>query len=345
MMTRRARRRPVGPPSVRMGGLAAVAGLLALLFPGGEAAAQVTASERATLSQVISGTEVELDYSRPSARGREPLFGGVVPWGEVWTPGANVNTTLRLSKDATLDGHEVPAGLYGVWIQVAEDGAWTFVLHGDTALFHTDHPPVESGFLSFPVEREGGDDFVETLTLDLQHIRADGAVLQLAWGHDRVRVDLGVDPGFVTTVAPEVAERFVGDWEVDQSMGVPPDSVVADIRASLSPEELPMFEGWLASMMEPRTLHIRYEDEYLVVEDPGMEAFYAQGTASVTLILMERADGIFEQGVLFQGELAFAGDVGLWEFEFDGSGRAVSFVGRGPMDEVAARGTRLLPGG
>ncbi len=78
------------------------------------AQAQVRTSERATVSQTIDGTVIEIDYARPRLRGRTS-FGGVVHWGEMWTPGANWATTLRVSRDVRLDGHLVPAGEYSVW--------------------------------------------------------------------------------------------------------------------------------------------------------------------------------------------------------------------------------------
>jgi len=57
-----------------------------LIFPS-ESAAQTMQSEDGVLKQTISGTEVTIEYSRPSVRGREPLFGGLEKWGHTWTPG------------------------------------------------------------------------------------------------------------------------------------------------------------------------------------------------------------------------------------------------------------------
>ena len=86
---------------------------LVLLVPPGEGSAQA-ASELADFTQVVSGTEIEIVWSRPSLRGREVIFGRQIPWGEVWTPGANRATTIRFSKDVVLSGTPVPAGRYSV---------------------------------------------------------------------------------------------------------------------------------------------------------------------------------------------------------------------------------------
>ena len=71
------------------------------------AAAQVRLSERGRVSQTVSGTTITVDYARPGARGRD-IFGGVVHWGEVWTPGANWGTTLEVDRAIKLNGHDVP---------------------------------------------------------------------------------------------------------------------------------------------------------------------------------------------------------------------------------------------
>ena len=95
----------------RPGGLRRILPLTAVVVGLGGAPvvrAQIRASELATVSQVIDGTRISIEYSRPRARGRQNVFGGEVKWQEVWTPGANFATTLELSKGLKIDGHAVP---------------------------------------------------------------------------------------------------------------------------------------------------------------------------------------------------------------------------------------------
>jgi len=302
------------------------------------ASAQVTASERSTVKQTITGVEIEIDYSRPSARGREPLFGGVVPWGEVWTPGANTNSTIRFSDSVTVNGFDVPPGLYGMWIQVLDDEPWQFVLHSDTARFHTEHPAVESGFLHFPVERERGEDFVDTLTLDLQRVRADGAILQLAWGTNRVRVPIGVDPGYVLTVSAQEAERYVGEWILDQTANMPPEEMVQQWIATMTPEMSAAVLEMVALGREPYPITIEHDEKgQLVFLDPVLEKWWMAPPGGAQGILLPRAEGIFDTGSLLMGDLVAAEadgpSGGFWEFEFDESGRAIRIVGRAKQDD------------
>src|SRR5262245_42975996 len=113
--------------------------LLTLATVEARAHAQVLASEKASVSQTVDGTKTTVSYHRPRARGRTNLFGSRVRWGEIWTPGANLATTLNVTKDVVLQGQPVPQGTYSVWI-VVERGPWEMVLDKDTMLFHTQGP-------------------------------------------------------------------------------------------------------------------------------------------------------------------------------------------------------------
>ena len=90
------------------------------------AAPQIRGSEWASVSQTLDGTTLTVEYHRPAARGR-PLFGSLVPWDRVWTPGANWATTFQADRDVRLNGVEVPAGTYSVW-RIPRPGPWTLTL-------------------------------------------------------------------------------------------------------------------------------------------------------------------------------------------------------------------------
>ena len=79
-----------------LGVLMGIAALPCLVSP---AQSQIRASERGSITQTIDGTTITVDYARPRTRGRAAVFGGEVHWKEVWTPGANMATTLEVSKN------------------------------------------------------------------------------------------------------------------------------------------------------------------------------------------------------------------------------------------------------
>lgn len=178
-----------------------------------DASAQIRASERGAVSQTIDGTTITIDYSRPQARGRDSLFGGVVPWGKVWTPGANWATTIEVSREVTLNGHALAAGTYSVWMEVQPD-EWTAIFDPEPRRFHLFAPPKSEGQVRFAVRPEMQGTHTEVLTWSFPSVRPTGATLRLAWGETGVPFDVGVMPSRPVTVAPEVAERYVGSYEL-----------------------------------------------------------------------------------------------------------------------------------
>jgi hypothetical protein len=72
------------------------------------------ASPEETVSFTLGSGTVEVNYSRPSVRGRS-IFGGLVPYGKVWHTGANEATTITFSQDVLFGDKSVPAGTYTLW--------------------------------------------------------------------------------------------------------------------------------------------------------------------------------------------------------------------------------------
>jgi hypothetical protein len=114
--------------------LAGLAGAVALHLAAGAAFAQQQLdlprpSPNAWVSQMVGVTKISITYSRPGVKGRK-IWGGLVPYGEVWRTGANENTTISFSTPVKVEGHELPAGTYGLQtIPTADD--WTIIFSKD----------------------------------------------------------------------------------------------------------------------------------------------------------------------------------------------------------------------
>lgn len=328
---------------------ALLAALAALCWPA--AASSQAASERATFTQIISGTEIEIAWSRPSLRGRDEIFGRQIPWGEVWTPGANRATTIRFSKDVVLSGTPVPAGRYSVWLRVLEHDPWRLALHADTILGHSAHPPIEEAVLHVGVVRSRTEQVQESLEWDLDRIRIDGAELVMHWGKDRVVVPLEVDPGIVLATPEADARPLLGEWMYDDRPSLP--SAEAMQRFSARPESpMARFLEVLTSVERPRPVRIEYDEDtgLVLFVDPlmaeGEAAFYsADGDAPVVAYgqaLLPRTHGFFSVAGTFGGEVAAADPrfAPIIEFEYDASGRAVAFSIRGGDESIRGTGVR-----
>jgi hypothetical protein len=172
-----------------------LASVLSIIGPlGRSAAAQIRASERGSVSQTVDGTVIALDYGRAQARGRDSLFGKVVTRDEVWTPGANVATTLQVSRDVTVGGKPLPAGKYSVWLTSDPASEWVMYFHRNTALFHTQHPKPAEMALAVPVPHTTTGEHVEVLTFDFPRVTPTGTQLRLRWGSTTVPLEIGVAP-------------------------------------------------------------------------------------------------------------------------------------------------------
>src|SRR5579864_5282364 len=76
------------------------------------------------------GKSVKTAYSSPRAKGRK-IYGGLVPYGEVWRTGANEATTFVTSTDVVVGGKAVPAGSYTIFT-VPNADKWTLIINKKT---------------------------------------------------------------------------------------------------------------------------------------------------------------------------------------------------------------------
>lgn len=76
---------------------------------------------------LVSGTHFMIKYHAPAVRGRT-IWGGLVPYGEVWVTGAHSATSLEADKPFTVNGTSVPAGKYAVFTIPGKE-KWTFIIN------------------------------------------------------------------------------------------------------------------------------------------------------------------------------------------------------------------------
>lgn len=80
------------------------------------------ASPAATATGNINGANITINYSSPSVKGRK-IWGELVPYGKVWRAGANAPTTFETDKALRVDGKDLPAGKYAVYVIPEKDDA------------------------------------------------------------------------------------------------------------------------------------------------------------------------------------------------------------------------------
>lgn len=137
------------------------------------------ASQHGAVTQQVNETTVTIEYDRPVARGRA-LFGELIEWDVVWTPGANRATWVEFSTAVTLQGVSLEAGRYGVWLVPHDREPWevTLVREWDT---HHSFYPYESEALEVTATPEAGA-HVEALAFYFPEVGPYQTTLRLHWG-------------------------------------------------------------------------------------------------------------------------------------------------------------------
>lgn len=197
-------------PSV--GRLTALFLLLTLVVPG-SAPAQPRASPFGTVSQLIDSTTITVEYYRPSVRGRA-IFGRLVKWGEVWTPGANWATTLELNRDVRIEGQPLPRGKYSVWMIPAQTpDSWTVVLNRTARRFHVMRPDSKDDQLRFKVPADSGF-HLEMLTFSFPVVTRTGATLAFHWAGTLVPMRLDVVSSRPAIATAHPLSSYAGSYEL-----------------------------------------------------------------------------------------------------------------------------------
>lgn len=158
--------------------------LAALALPLPLLAQQPAKSPAAEIEQVVGNTTIEVDYARPSARGRT-IYGDLVPYGEVWRAGANASTKLSFSRPVKIGGKQLAAGVYSLFAIPGKD-EWTIILNKDTAAWGSYQYSEALDAVRLTAKPVKIEPYVETFTIGFDALKDDSATLQLDWANTRV---------------------------------------------------------------------------------------------------------------------------------------------------------------
>lgn len=136
-------------------------------------------SSAETKEMEINGTAYRFEYGSPKRRGRE-LFGGIVPWGEVWRTGANRATHFYTSKNIRIGDLNVPAGEYTLFTIPEPDGG-TLIINKQTGQNGRAYDETRDlGRVHLQIRTK--EDSTEDFTINVADTGSD-AELQLIWGN------------------------------------------------------------------------------------------------------------------------------------------------------------------
>jgi hypothetical protein len=170
-------------------------------------------SPKATTSLTVGITEIALSYHQPAVKGRA-IWGGLVPYGEVWRLGANNATALTFSDPVKLAGRDIPAGTYGLFA-IPGPQRWTLILNKRPIQWGSYSYKPEEDLLRFEVTPEPGP-MAEWMTFSLMPAGFGKASLTFQWEKLRfsVPVEVDVDKLVWAQYDAALAETQSGDWGV-----------------------------------------------------------------------------------------------------------------------------------
>jgi len=133
------------------------------------------------------GKTIKTDYSSPRAKGRK-IYGGLVPFGEVWRTGANAATTFVASGDVTVGGKSVPAGNYTIFTVPAAD-KWTLIVNKKTGEWGIPYKYESDELARVDMKVSKLPAPVENFTIAYAK-SGSGCTLQIDWETTRASVDI-----------------------------------------------------------------------------------------------------------------------------------------------------------
>jgi hypothetical protein len=147
-------------------------------------------SQAARVSQTIGITDITIKYHRPLVNDRK-VWGGLVPYGQVWRAGANFNTTITFSDPVQIEGKPLDKGTYGLHMIPTAD-EWTIIFSKNSTSWGAFTYDEKEDALRVTVKPKAAD-MHNALTYDFDQLKPDSAVVELEWEKVAVPFKVSVD--------------------------------------------------------------------------------------------------------------------------------------------------------
>ncbi|MAZ72594.1 MAG: dihydrolipoamide dehydrogenase [Flavobacteriaceae bacterium] len=160
------------------------------------------------IEQKVGLTDVTVEYSRPSMKGRT-IYGGLVPYNKLWRTGANANTKITFSDDVMVGGKEVKAGSYAIYTKPGMQN-WEIMLYSDSNNSGTPQNWDDSKVAAtvkaqvYPMPMD-----IETFTMSFDDVTNNSANLGMMW-----------EKSYVALPITFMTDKLVAA-NIDQVMGGP----------------------------------------------------------------------------------------------------------------------------
>jgi hypothetical protein len=215
-------------------------------------------SPKSTIMQEVGLTAVEINYSRPSARGRA-VFGNLITFGKVWRTGANENTTVSFSDDVIIDGKTLKKGKYSLYT-IPKVESWEIIFYKTTDNWgNPEEWKEENVALRATVKPETLNKSVETFTIGISGLDNNFAFLEIYWENSYAAVKFEVPTQQKATAniekalaGPTGADYFAAAQFLFQSNGDNAKALVYINKALDMTKDKPFWYNRLKSLIQAK---------------------------------------------------------------------------------------------
>lgn len=169
-------------------------------------------SQLAVSKQRIGLTDITITYHRPLVNGRK-IWGGLVPFGEVWRAGANENTTIEFSDPVTVEGKPLAKGIYGLHMIPTAD-SWTVIFSKMSSAwgsytYKQDEDALRVNVKPRPIEMD------EALEYEFEDLKPDSATVTLKWEKIGVPFKVAINDAEATlaNIRNQMRGRAQYEWQ------------------------------------------------------------------------------------------------------------------------------------
>ena len=149
-------------------------------------------SPASEIDQTVGLTEINVEYSRPSIKGRE-IFGNLVPYNKIWRTGANASTKISFSTHVDINGKRINPGKYSLFT-VPNESEWKIILYNNTELWGVPQNWDDNNVVlstSVKIEKFPEPISIETFSIGFDKVNNNYVILSIMW--DDVYVPITID--------------------------------------------------------------------------------------------------------------------------------------------------------
>ena len=147
-------------------------------------------SIKSAVVEKIGSASIAINYHSPGVRGRT-IWGGLVPYNEVWVTGAHNATLLEIDKDFIVNGVSIPAGKYAIFT-IPNKKSWTIIINKNWNQHLTDDYQQSEDLVRIKVKPVLSKIKTERLQYFITKKANNKGTIAMAWEKIKIQFDLTI---------------------------------------------------------------------------------------------------------------------------------------------------------